>query len=262
MKILFLGDIAWRSGRAIVAELLPGLKKEFDVDLTVANGENARHGSGLSLEVYEELRAAGIDWLTTGDHIWKHKEFIPYLDRSDIQVLRPYNYEGAPGRGLVTIEVGAQPVTLANLMGTVFTNQHVSNPFYAADDIIKQAQGFLFIDFHAEATSEKNTLGHYVDGRAGAVVGTHTHVQTSDERILPKGTAYLTDAGMCGPLDGSIGVSIDSVLPNFLRGMPSKHEEARGPAQLCGVVITVENGHATLIERIRRIQNLDFANQR
>lgn len=254
MKLLFLGDIAWRSGREIVAALLPGLKKEFDLDLVVANGENAAHGKGISIEVYEELRAAGVDWLTSGDHIWKVKEFLPYLDRSEIQVLRPYNYEGAPGRGMVTIEVGAQQVTLANLMGTVFTNQHVANPFWAADDIIKQARGFTLLDFHAEATSEKNTLGHYLDGRAGAVLGTHTHVQTSDERILPGGTAYITDVGMCGPLDGSIGVSFDSVLPTFLHGMPSKHEEAEGARQLNGVVITVESGQATAIERVRRIQ--------
>ncbi len=253
MKLLFLGDIAWRAGREIVAHLLPGLRKEFDLDLVVANGENARHGSGLSLEVYEELRAAGVDWLTSGDHIWRFRDFIPQLDRPDIQVLRPYNYAGAPGRGLVTIEVGAQHVTLANLMGTVFTGQHVDNPFAAADSIVRQAKGFTLVDFHAEATSEKNTLGHYLDGRVGAVLGTHTHVQTSDERLLPKGTAYITDVGMCGPLDGSIGVAIESVLPNFLHGMPSKHEEAEGLTQLCGVVLTVENGKATAIERVRRI---------
>jgi len=253
MKLLFLGDIAWRSGREIVKRFLPDLRREFDLDLVVANGENAAHGKGLSIETYEELRSAGVDWLTSGDHIWKVKEFLPYLDRSEIQVLRPYNYEGAPGRGMVTIEVGAQQVTLANLMGTVFTNQHVRNPFFAADEIVEQAQGFTFIDFHAEATSEKNTLGHYLDGRIGALVGTHTHVPTADERILSGGTAYMTDAGMCGPLDGSIGVSIDSVLPTFLHGIPSKHEEAEGAAQLNGVVMTVESGQATAIERVRRV---------
>lgn len=252
MKLLFLGDIAWRAGREIVAELLPGLKKEFDLDLVVANGENARHGSGLSIEVYEELRAAGIDWLTTGDHIWRFKDFIPYLDRPEIQVIRPLNFVDAPGRGMVTIEVGAQQVTLANLMGTVFTDQHVDNPFFAADKIIRDSKGFTLIDFHAEVTSEKNTLGHYVDGRVGALLGTHTHVQTADERILPNGTAYITDAGMCGPLNGSIGVAIESVLPRFLHGIPGKHEQAEGPSQLCGVVITVEDGKATNIERVRR----------
>lgn len=253
MKLLFLGDIAWRAGREIVAELLPGLRSEFALDLVVVNGENARHGSGLSIEVYEELRRAGIDWLTTGDHIWKNRDFLPYLDQSDIHVLRPANYAGAPGRGVATIEVGTQVVTIANLLGTVFMNAHVDNPFTTVDRIIDESKGFLMIDFHAEATSEKNTLGHYVDGRAGAIVGTHTHVQTSDERILPKGTAYITDAGMCGPLDGSIGVAIETVLPNFLHGLPSQHEAAEGPRQLCGVVLTVKDGQATAIERVRRI---------
>lgn len=252
MKLLFIGDIAWRSGREAVAQLLPDLRRELGIDFVIANGENAKHGSGLTLEIYEELTASGVDYFTSGDHIWKHPDFFAALDDPSVRVLRPTNYVDVPGKGVAEVSVGVETLTIVSLQGTVFMNHHVENPFRSIDRILASAKGFVFIDFHAEATSEKNTMGHYVDGRAGALVGTHTHVQTADERLLPKGTAYITDAGMTGPMNGSIGVDIQSVLPMFLRGLPSRFEAASGPAQLNGVVVTVEQGKASSIERVRR----------
>ncbi len=254
MNLLFIGDIAWRPGREIVKEILPTLRRDLNLDLVVANCENAKHGSGMTLEIYEELRAAGIDWMTSGDHIWRERSFFPFLDDPKIQVLRPANYpSGVPGRGFVTIEVGGETLTLINLIGTVFVTSHVDNPFRTVDELLRQARGFSLIDFHAEATREKNTMGHYVDGRAGALLGTHTHVQTADERLLPKGTAYISDVGMAGALNGSIGVALESVLPMFLRGLPAKYEAAEGPVQLNAVLLAVENSRAISIERICKI---------
>ena len=253
MKILFLGDIFARPGRRIVRELVPGLRDELAIDFVIANGENAKHGKGIDLAIYDELLASGIDYLTSGDHIWDDREFMGPLSLESTKVLKPANYIDTPGKGMVTVDVNGEPLTIMNLLGQVFIRPSVENPFHRFDRLFKQAEGFILIDFHAEATSEKNTFGHYVDGRAGAVVGTHTHVQTSDERILPNGTAYITDAGMCGPLDGSVGADLTQVLPSFLHGYPFKLEPADGPVQLNGVVITVENGQTTAIERVRRV---------
>lgn len=253
MKILFLGDIFGRPGRRIIRELLPALRTEYSLDVVIANGENAKHGRGPSLAIYEDLIASGIDYVTTGDHIWDETHFMTQLSRPDVKLLRPANYEEAVGRGMTAVDVGGEPLTIINLLGQVFMWDTVANPFRTFDRLFEQAEGFVLVDFHAEATSEKNTFGHYVDGRAGAVIGTHTHVQTSDERILPKGTAYISDAGMCGPLNGSIGADLTQVLPSFLHGYPFKLEPATGPIQLNGVVITVESGKATAIERVRRV---------
>lgn len=252
MKILFLGDIFGRPGRRIVRELLPQLRHELRLDYVVANGENAKHGRGPNVATVEELLASGIDYLTSGDHIWDDGEFMTQLGRDEVKILRPANYEQAVGRGLVTIEVNGEPLTIMNLIGQVFIRGTSANPFRTFDDLFKQAKGFTLVDLHAEATSEKNSFGHYVDGRAGAVVGTHTHVQTSDERILPKGTAYITDAGMCGPLNGSIGAELQYVLPSFLHGYPFKLEPAAGSIQLNGVVIETNDDRAVSIERVRR----------
>lgn len=252
MKILFLGDIFARPGRRIVRELVPGLRDEFAIDYVIANGENAKHGKGLDLAVYDDLLSAGIDYLTSGDHIWDDREFMGPLSLDSTKVLKPANYPDTPGKGMVTVDVNGEPLTIMNLLGQVFIRHTVASPFHTFDELIKTAEGFVLVDFHAEATSEKNTFGHYIDGRAGAMIGTHTHVQTSDERLLPKGTAYISDAGMCGPMDGSIGASLAYTTPSFLHGYPFKLEPADGPIQLNGVVITVENGQATAIERVRR----------
>lgn len=251
MKILFIGDIFAQPGRDAVKALLPTLKQEHAIDLVIANGENAHHGNGISFDNYQELRDAGIDWFTSGDHIWGVKEFTQELDNPAIQVLRPANYPaGVTGRGIVTINVGGEEVTIINLQGRSFMKQALDNPFLAFDQLYMQANGFVFVDFHAETTSEKNSFGHYVDGRAGAVVGTHTHVQTADERILPKGTAYITDVGMTGPRDGSVGGDLGQILPSFTKGLPFRLQPAEGPMQLNAVIINVEQGKATEIRRL------------
>jgi metallophosphoesterase (TIGR00282 family) len=253
--LLFIGDIYGRAGRRAVHELLPSIAEEFDVDVVIANGENARHGDGIDQATYEELSGYGIQWFTTGNHVWASKEFMPLLDQPSIRVLRPMNYPaGTPGRGVAELEVNGEVLTIVNLQGKTFMNTNLENPFHVVDTVLERARGFVFIDFHAEATSEKNTFGHYVDGRAGAVVGTHTHVQTADERILPKGTAYITDVGMTGPQNGSIGVAVEAVLPSFLRGMPPRTSEvATGPTQFNGVLIRYSGARATSIERVFRI---------
>lgn len=253
--LLFIGDIYGRAGRRAVRELLPSLTEEFGVDVVIANGENARHGDGIDQATYEELSGYGIQWFTTGNHVWASKEFMPLLDQPSIRVLRPMNYPvGTPGRGIAELEVNGEVITIVNLQGKTFMNTNLENPFHVVDAVLERARGFVFIDLHAEATSEKNTFGHYVDGRAGAVVGTHTHVQTADERLLPKGTAYITDVGMTGPQNGSIGVAVEAVLPSFLRGMPPRTSEvATGPVQFNAVVIRFSGGRPTSIERVFRV---------
>ncbi len=251
MKILFIGDIFGQPGRETVKQLLSKLKEEHRIDLVIANGENAHHGNGISFDNYQELRDTGVDWFTSGDHIWGVKEFVGELDNPAIQVLRPVNYPaGVPGRGMVVIKVGSEDLTIMNLQGRSFMKQALDNPFLVFDQLFSQARGFIFVDFHAETTSEKNAFGHYVDGRAGAVVGTHTHVQTADERILPKGTAYITDVGMTGPRDGSVGGDLGQILPSFTKGLPFRLQPAEGPTQLNAVILEVEQGKAVSIHRL------------
>ena len=250
MKILFIGDIFGKAGRDAVKQIVPALRQTEAIDLVVANGENANHGNGISFDNYQELRDAGVDWLTSGDHIWSVKEFVGQLDDPTIQVLRPANYPaGAPGKGMATVNSAGETITLLNLQGRVFMNQAVDNAFLVFDRLYESAKGFVLVDYHAEATSEKNTFGHYVDGRAGAV-GTHTHVQTADERLLPKGTAYISDLGMTGPMDGSIGADLSQVIPSFTKGMPFRLQPAEGPAQFNAVIIEVDHGKATGIRRV------------
>ncbi len=251
MKILFIGDIFGRAGRKAVKYFVPKLREEENLDLVIANGENARHGNGFSLEIYDELKGAGVDWFTGGDHSFSNQNLFSIY--SEIDVLRPLNYTDAPGRGMVSLRLKNEDVTIINLQGNVFMRQAVANPFLEIDKILPSAKGFIFVDFHAEATSEKNTFGHYIDGRVGAVVGTHTHVQTADERILPKGTAYISDTGMTGPMNGSIGASIKTTLPSFLEDKPFKLEPADGPIQFNGVVIETSGAQARSIKRIFEI---------
>lgn len=255
MRILYIGDIFGRPGRRAVKELVPKLREQHGIDLVLANADNACHGNGLDLPTYEELREAGIEWMAGGDHIWSVRAFLPFLDDPKIHVLRPENYPpGVPGRGAATFVVNGETITFIHLIGQVFTRpDQLENPFHAFDALIEQAKGFVVVDFHAEATSEKVVFGHYVDGRAGAALGTHTHVQTADERLLPKGTAYISDVGMTGPQNGSIGAKLEGVLPGFLKGMPIKLEPADGPIQFNAVILETEAGKATSIERIFRI---------
>jgi len=225
MNILFIGDIVGRPGRSAVREILPNLIKENQIDFVIANGENLASGSGLTLSTYEEMIKIGIDYFTSGNHVWSKKDFIKYLDEEDIKVIRPANYpDSVPGKGYCEIKINDKKIIIINLLGRVFLSSEVDNPFKVVNKVIdslpKNESQIIIVDFHAEATSEKVCLGQYLDGRVAAVIGTHTHIPTADARILPHGTAYLTDAGMVGALNSSIGVELKPVLNHFLTGMP------------------------------------------
>jgi len=240
MNILFIGDIIGRPGRAAVKEILPELKKDLGLDLVIANGENLAAGIGMTLETYEEMKKAGVDYLTSGNHIWKKKDFVPFLDDKKIKVLRPANYpEGVQGRGWEDFEVKGKNVRLINLQGRVFMRDLIDCPFRKVETIIGEhpKPDIIIIDFHAEATSEKNSLAYFLDGKVTAFIGTHTHVQTSDARILPEGTAYITDAGMVGPINSSIGDDLKHSIHSMLTGMPFLIEPADGDRIFNSVLI-------------------------
>ncbi len=254
--LLFIGDIVGKPGRRITRQAVPRLIAHHGVDLVIANIENAAGGNGITREIAEALRDDGIDVMTSGNHIWDKKEAIAYI-RDEPRLLRPANYpEGVPGRGryVATTRTGVR-VGVVNVMGRVFMNA-LDNPFQVVRDEIAavRAEGarIVFVDFHAETTSEKQALAWHLDGEVTAVVGTHTHVQTADARILPKGTAYLTDVGMTGPHDSIIGVEPGPAIRRFLNGMPAKFETARANPRLNAVLVAVdpETGHARSIERI------------
>ncbi|HEX6547991.1 MAG TPA: TIGR00282 family metallophosphoesterase [Candidatus Dormibacteraeota bacterium] len=251
-KVLFVADVVGRPGREAVKALLPQLKRDLKPDLTIVNGENAAGGFGLTAKIVEELRRDGAEVITTGNHVWDQKQFleeIPDLER----VLRPANYPpGAPGTGQWLVEAAGEPVLVMNLMGRLFMAD-LDDPFRAADAILAQHPEVKLVvcDMHGEATSEKVAMGWYLDGRASAVVGTHTHVATADARVLPGGTAYVTDVGMVGPRDGVIGVDKEAVLKRFLTGVPHRFEVANGPVTFNSVVITIDRltGRAISIQR-------------
>ncbi|MFQ5877634.1 MAG: TIGR00282 family metallophosphoesterase [Acidobacteriota bacterium] len=256
MRIAFIGDINGRAGRRIVLSQLPRLVAERRVDFTVGNVENAADGFGVTPGLAEQMFAAGFDCLTSGNHIWDRSEIVDYL-HSERRLIRPINYpDGAPGRGLFGGESPAGvPVAVVNLMGRVFMPP-CDDPFRAIDDLlprIRQAAKVILVDMHAEATSEKNAMGWHLDGRVTAVLGTHTHIQTADERILPGGTAYITDLGMTGPYESVIGIRTSLALRRFRTGLPVRFSAARGDVRLCGVILDVDEttGRAREIERIQ-----------
>jgi hypothetical protein len=253
MRVLLIGDVVGRPGRRIVHERLPDLIGQYDIDFTVANGENAAGGNGLTHEVADQLWDDGIDVLTSGNHIFDKREVLDFIDDSE-QVLRPLNYPaGVPGHG-VTVRTarGGQRVAVLNVSGRSFMPSQYDDPFQAVDDALARLEPVdaLLVDMHAETTSEKMALGWYLDGRVSVVVGTHTHVQTADERILPRGTGFLTDLGMTGPYNSVLGVRTELVLEKLRRQMPVRFETANGPAQLCGLVVTIEGGRTTELERL------------
>lgn len=256
MKLLFIGDIVARPGRELIRIGLAGLVRAHGIDLVIANGENAAGGAGITREITEALFKAGIHVLTSGNHIWDKREALELITREP-RLLRPANYPtGTPGEGSVVVRTGDDtPVGVINVMGRVFL-ANIDDPFAAARREIARVREagakVIFIDMHAETTSEKIALGWYLDGQATAVVGTHTHVQTADDRILPEGTAYLTDVGMTGPHDGVIGVDKIPVIARFTTALPARFEPATGDLRLHAVVITAdpETGRATAIERL------------
>lgn len=251
-----VGDVVGKPGRVAILEWVPTLKAQHQVDFVIVNAENAAGGIGITPELANTLlERGGIQVLTLGNHAWGKREIYPYLE-TECRLLRPANYPpGAPGKGWGVYPSPAGPVGVAALQGRTFMEQ-VDDPFRAIDTILEELAKrtrVILIDFHAEATSEKQAFGWYVDGRASAVIGTHTHVQTADERILPGGTAYLTDVGMTGPMDSIIGMRRDIVIPKFTSGLPARFEVADEEAQLCAVLIEIDpaTGRA---EAIRRLQ--------
>ncbi len=248
-----IGDVIGRPGRTAVSSVLPGLRDELEIDLVVANGENTAGGFGLTMDTADELLAAGVDVITSGNHIWDQRQMVPHLDEN-IPVLRPLNYPpAAPGRGHTIVK----GVLVVNLIGRVFVGTF-DDPFRAIDDLLEtldERPSIIVIDFHAEATSEKAALGWYLDGRVSALAGTHTHVATADARLLPKGTAYVSDVGMVGPIDSIIGVRPQEVLDRYLTQVPTRFVvEDKGPVRFNSVLVDIdETGMASSIERVDRV---------
>jgi metallophosphoesterase (TIGR00282 family) len=255
MKILFIGDIIGKPGRRAVSELLPGLISEHEIDLVIANCENAAAGFGVTREIIEELYNSSIDVLTSGNHIWDKREVLGFI--SDYEtLLRPANYPAkVPGTGAVLVPTAAGDyVGVLNLAGRIFMYP-IDCPFVTAKSKIAELRKktkVIIVDIHAEATSEKKALGWYLDGEVSAVLGTHTHVQTADNEILPQGTAYISDVGMTGPFDSVIGIKKDAIIERFLTQIPNKFEVAKGDVRLQGVLLDVDaaTGKANSIERI------------
>jgi 2',3'-cyclic-nucleotide 2'-phosphodiesterase len=259
-RVLMIGDVIGKPGRLALEQVLPGIRDERGIDFVTANGENLAGGMGLTVSTAEALFAAGVDVVTSGNHIWDKREIYPFLDESD-RVLRPLNYgtHGVPGRGWgIYHALDGSELCVVNLQGRTFM-QPIDNPFTEADRLLDEASEPLppirLVDFHCEITSEKNALGLYLDGRVSAVVGTHTHVVTGDERILPKGTAYQSDLGMTGPLWSVIGFNPETVLPRFINALPTRFEVGDGPVVLNASQIDIDpaTGRALQLERIQRL---------
>jgi len=257
MRLLFLGDVVGRPGRRAITAILPRLAAQAGVDFVVANCENASGGKGIDPRSAEELHDAGVDILTSGNHVWQKREVLPYLRESG-RLLRPLNF--APGTPGVGWAIGKSrrsktSVGVINLIGRVFMGP-ADCPFRAVDEVlphVRREATVIFVDMHGEATSEKVGMGRFLDGKVSAVVGTHTHVQTADETVFPGGTAYLTDAGMCGPEDSVIGVKTSQVLERFLTQMPVRFDVASGPVIVQGALVDIDEttGHATAIQRVQ-----------
>jgi metallophosphoesterase (TIGR00282 family) len=256
LGVLCIGDVFGEPGRRALAHFLPRLRDELEVDLVVANVENAAAGFGITPPLARQLLGGGVDVMTSGNHIWDKKEIVEYIAKENL-LLRPANYPpGTPGVGSIVVKARTEKVAVLNLQGRAFMPT-IDCPFRAADEEIERLRAdtpVVVVDMHAEATSEKQAMGWYLAGRVSAVVGTHSHVQTADERILPGGTAYLTDLGLTGPIDSVIGVDREQAIQRFLTGMPTRFEPAKGRARLQGAVVRIDpaTGQAVGIERVQR----------
>ncbi len=257
MRILFVGDVVGDKGVEMIESYLPQLKRDFKPQATIVNGENSTSvGRGISLAIYKKLLQAGADVITMGNHTWDNREIFDFMNDAD-RLVRPANFPGknVPGQGDTTIRINAQTLTVINLQGRIFMNP-MDDPFQVAEELVDQAKKtspFIFIDFHAETTSEKRALATYLDGQVSAVVGTHTHVQTSDAKVLPNGTAFLTEVGMTGPADSILGMKSEAVIGRFLNQRPTRFEvEESGSGLLSGCVIDLDDktGHAKKIKPI------------
>jgi hypothetical protein len=256
MRVLFIGDIVGKAGRRVLREGISGIIDKFKIDFTIANVENAAGGFGITEPVCREIFSMGVDVLTSGNHIWDKKESLPYIMK-ERRLLRPANYpDGVPGYGSIVAGTSSgEKIAILNISGRVFM-QPLECPFRTAQrelQRLKKETKVIIIDFHAEATSEKSAFGWFLDGEASAVIGTHTHVQTSDEKILPNGTAFITDVGMTGPIHSVIGIKKDLIINRFLTQMPVRFETAKGPATISCVVIDIDSdtGRATDIKRLQ-----------
>ncbi len=255
LRILFLGDVIGEPGRKAVIESVPKMKAEREIDFVIVNGENSAAGRGITPKITIDLLRAGVAVVTTGDHIWDQREIVPFIG-TEPRLLRPLNYPpGTPGAGSIVLDTPKGKVAVINVQGRTFMQPPLENPFLAIDAEVarlSEETAVIFVDAHAETTSEKIAIGRFLDGRVSAVVGTHTHTQTADEQIFPRGTAFLCDAGMCGPVESCLGREIDPIIQKFLTGRPIMYPVARGPVKLCGAIIDIDEatGRALKIERV------------
>jgi 2',3'-cyclic-nucleotide 2'-phosphodiesterase len=255
LRLLFLGDIIGEPGRRAVADMLPGLKENWEIDFVVVNGENSAAGRGINGKISIDLLRAGAAVITTGDHIWDQKELAGYID-TEPRLLRPINYpKGTPGRGSIVLETAKGKVGVINVQGRTFMQPSLENPFLCIDEEIRRLRDetkVIFVDVHAETTSEKIAMGRFLDGRVSAVAGTHTHVQTADEQIFPGGTAFICDAGMCGPTESILGREIQPIVQRFLTSMPVNFPVARGEVKLHGLLVDIDetSGKALAVRRV------------
>lgn len=253
MKILFIGDVVGNAGCSFLQDHLGGIKHSRGIDIVIANGENSASGNGMLPASAKFLLSNGVDVVTGGNHSFKRREIYDYLDK-DVPVIRPANYpEAVPGKGMYIIDSGKYRIAVINLIGLVYIEPN-SCPFKTADKLISEAgTNIIIVDFHAEATGEKGAMAYYLDGRVSAIAGTHTHVQTSDEQILPQGTGFITDAGMTGPIQSVLGVKPDSIIKMLTTHLPTKFEQDTGQCKLEGVIFDIDekSGKCQAIERIR-----------
>ena len=258
LKLLFLGDIIGEPGRRAVMDTVPGWKKERAIDFVVVNGENSAGGRGITPKITIDLLRAGVAVITTGDHVWDQKDLASFIDMEP-RLLRPVNYpDGVPGQGFIVLDTPKGKVGVINVQGRTFMQPSLDNPFHVLERVVarvREETPVIFVDAHAETTSEKIAIGRFLDGRVSAVIGTHTHTQTADERIFPGGTAFLCDAGMCGPTESILGREIDPIVQRFISSMPVSFPVARGPVALCGAVVEIDEktGRATNIQRVSEL---------
>jgi metallophosphoesterase (TIGR00282 family) len=258
LRILFLGDIVGEPGRKAVIDSVQKFKEERGVDFVIVNGENSANGRGITPKISIDLLRAGVAVITSGDHIWDQKEILPYLP-TEPRLLRPINYpSGTPGAGSIVLDTPKGKVAVINVQGRTFMQPPLENPILAVEAEVKrlrQETPVIFVDAHAETTSEKIAIGRFLDGRVSAVVGTHTHTQTADEQIFPGGTAFLCDAGMCGPYESCLGREIQPIIARFLTGRPVIYPVAKGPVKMHGAIIDIDEttGRAVHIERVAQM---------
>ncbi len=239
MRVLFVGDIYGQKGVDTLKHFLPEIKSKYKPQVIIVNGENVTYGRGINKKNYKELMTMGVQMITMGNWVWGNKELYEFIDEANI--IRPYNYYDAPGEGYKIIKFNDKKILVANALGRTFMNANIENPFIGLKKLLEEVKcDYSIIDFHAEATSEKVALGHYLDGLATAVLGTHTHVPTADSRVLPKGTLYITDVGLTGPLEGIIGVNKEIVINRFINGHTVPNIVAEGPVQLNAVMMDLD----------------------